>query len=1310
MPNLINNFISHPEENTTNIEIQYPLLAMEKGLLFHTLYDNSSSFYLSQGEVLLNNINSQSFWKAWQLVIQHYEVLRSCFVENTSGLMQQVVHSQVISTLRIVNLETLPLEQIEDAYQKILKQEIQTPFDLTSPPLMRLVLCQMPEKKYRFIWTYHHLLLDLRSAFRILDDAIRSYEAIHSQQSFTLTPLVSKHAILAQLPQLETTQAKTYWQERLKDYIRRDDLPFVGLRNHIPDTTVPLEYTFSVGKEPYLALKQFARQHRLTPSLVAHVAWGLTLCSYLNCDDIVFGSIRSLPYSLIKNSAGLFINNLPMRVRFNTETRIIDCLNDIREQHHQLKLHWSIALGDIQSWLGLSPGESLFNTCISFSTPEANSLIQKHMGDEFNQLQIKFRSNTHVPLMLEFFIQEGGLLGRFTQQPGLFSYDMLEHLSRQFNTVLNQLISNPQQKISKLSWLCFEDCQQLKLWNKTNVPFAECTLSSLLEQQTQRTPNQIAVQFEDKELSYHELNIQANKLGHWLRQQGIRTNTQVAVYMERCLELPVALLGIVKSGGAYVPLDPKFPFHRLSEMVIDSQTTVLLTTTKFATSALTIAKSLDLRIIYLDQEGVFNNCAATNLTHINHPHDDLYVIYTSGSTGKPKAVRNHHLAVAHQLLWMQKTIPLQANDLVLQKTTLSFDVAVWEFFWPWLVGARVILAPPDAQYDVEQLINIINQNKVTVLQFVPTQLDNFIQNNHVSSCDSLRYILSIGEALKQKTAATCLTLLPKATLHNLYGPTETTIASSYYRCKKNDPYNQVPIGRPIDNTQLLLLNRYQQLVPIGGVGELHIGGIGVAKGYLNQPELTTAHFIKRPSQSLIDNSPPKVFYKTGDLVAYSPAGILHFIGRIDNQVKRHGVRVELGEIEARLQQQDGIKQCAVVLQKGIDSECLIAYCIAADLPVPTADLYQQLAQYLPNSMIPTHFVWLPSLPLLANGKLDRAALPPVDDQHKPLKDTTSEANMNISEKLQAIWREVLRLNSVEMHDNLFAIGGDSISVIQIANKARAAGIEIYPKWIFKQPTLAGLSKLISAKKSDDLKLETKRPIQLSVNPSRDISPPNKQYKLKLSLALQSYGVKDIYPLSPTQRGILFHSMGKDSKLFYITQLSLTLTGELKLALFREAWEEVTTEIDLMKTAFFVQKNGEALQAVFNKIPLPIQFIDLRNIKHSVKIKTLNTHIKQDRLTPFLMDTPALFRLSLIALEKDRYIFLYTCHHIISDGWSINLLFKQVIARYFERKRILKNRWIIYFCPILTIFTNFATNPQKVPPFIGRNYLPNLTLQ
>jgi amino acid adenylation domain-containing protein len=606
--------------------------------------------------------------------------------------------------------------------------------------------------------------------------------------------------------------------------------------------------------------------------------------------------------------------------------------------------------------------------------------------------------------------------------------------------------------------------QLLVDWNDTRVdyPRDKC-VHQLFEEQVERTPDARAVVFEDQSLSYGELNRRANQLAHYLRKLGVGPDVLVGVCMERSLEMVIGLLGILKAGGAYVPLDPEYPKERLRYMIDDAHAPVLLTQQHL----LALFPQIDIRSICLDRDWNLIACeCAENVEEITGPHNLAYMIYTSGSTGKPKGVLNAHQGICNCLLWMQSEYQLNVDDAILQQTAFSFDVSVWEFFWPLLVGARLVLAKPGGHRDAAYLAKLITEQQITLVHFVPSMLRIFLEEPSAQGCCSLCNVICIGEALPYELQEQFFGLLP-ARLHNLYGPTEAAVEVTRWTCQRHDERAIVPIGRPIANTQVYILNNYLQPVPIGIPGELHIGGIQVALGYHNLPELTLEKFIADP----FTNDTHARLYKTGDSARYLPDGNIEFLGRIDHQVKVRGFRIELGEIEAVLSQHSAIRECMVVAHKNKNNEKqLVAYlALKAAQIVPVNELRSFLKSKLPEYMIPAAFVFLESFPLAPNGKVDRHALPPPDTSWLGSPDEFVAPQTPTEERLAAIWADLLGIDKISAHDNFFELGGHSLLAVRLfARIEREFGKKLPLSTLFEEATLEKLACLVTQESSPNL--------------------------------------------------------------------------------------------------------------------------------------------------------------------------------------------------------------------------------------------------
>ncbi len=581
------------------------------------------------------------------------------------------------------------------------------------------------------------------------------------------------------------------------------------------------------------------------------------------------------------------------------------------------------------------------------------------------------------------------------------------------------------------------------------IAYPEICLHSLIEQQVLETLNRVAVKFENNSLAFGELNERANQLAHYLRGEGVSADTLVGICVERSLEMVIGLLGIMKAGGAYVPIDPTYPADRLAFMITDADTPLLLTQDKLVAQLPTHGA----KVLRLDAdwekvaEFSTENPAIPDLT----PDHLAYTIYTSGSTGKPKGAMNSHRAIVNRLLWMQDEYKLTEDDVVLQKTPFSFDVSVWEFFWPLLTGAKMVVAKPEGHKDSSYLIDIITRENVTVMHFVPSMLSLFLADPDVSRCTSLRDVICSGEALSAAHRDSFFEKLPNANLHNLYGPTEAAIDVTYWACKREDGGHTVPIGRPVANTSIHILDENLNPMPVGETGELHIGGVQVARGYWNRPKLSAEKFIDTPYGKL---------YKTGDLARILPDGTVDFLGRIDFQVKLRGFRIELGEIEAAILAQPGVRDAVVLMREDTPgNKRLVAY-VVVDNP-SSLILHPSSFPTLPDYMIPSQFVYLCEIPLTPNGKRNRKALPAPSRERPNLETTFAEPRDALEIYLVNLWQETLDLAQVGIYDRFFELGGSSLQAARVVNKVKERlGEFIYVVSLFEAPTIAAYAAML----------------------------------------------------------------------------------------------------------------------------------------------------------------------------------------------------------------------------------------------------------
>jgi amino acid adenylation domain-containing protein len=770
-------------------------------------------------------------------------------------------------------------------------------------------------------------------------------------------------------------------------------------------------------------------------------------------------------------------------------------------------------------------------------------------------------------------------------------------------------------------------------WNQTRSNYGEARgLARLFEEQAERTPEAIALVFEKQELTYRELNLRADQLARYLRNRDVNPDSLVAVYLERSAEMVVALLGVLKAGGAYVPLDPMNPRARLTLILEDAGAAILLTQERLIEGL----PEHSSEVVCLDRDWKEIARASSDTPRQEITADNLaYVIYTSGSTGKPKGVMVSQGAIFNRLKWGQQAYPLGATDRVLQGAAFGFDFSVWEIFAPLCAGACLVIPPPWGHQDSALLVKLIAAEAITAVHFVPTLFQLFLEEPGVADCRSLKYIFSGGEALPAALQERCFDYF-EATLFNQYGPTEATIDATFWECRpgEGEP-TYVPIGRPIANTDVYLLDARVQPVPIGVPGELCIAGVGLARGYLNRPELTAERFMPHPFSS----ERGARLYRTGDLARYSVDGSIEFLGRLDHQVKLRGTRIELGEIESILTRHPEVKEAALaVCGEGLHEKLLVAYIVARHAEPPTVgELHSFLKERLPDHMIPSAFVTLNELPLTPSGKVDRRALPQPDHNRPALAESLVLPRTVVEEVLAGVWCKVLKLEQVGIHDNFFELGGHSLLVIQVISRVREAfHVDLPVRRVFETATIAELAEVIES----EMKTGLGRPIL-------PLLPSNRDSDLPLSFA--------------QQRLWFLHQLEPDSHAYNISE-ALRLLGQLNIVAMEQALNEIKRRHEVLRTSFG-QRAGEPVQVIAEAQAEPLLVIDLGHLPVDMRLEEARRLATIESQLPFDLEHGPLWRAQLLQLDPNEHVLLTTMHHIVFDAWSSAVFLRELTQLY-----------------------------------------------
>ena len=991
--------------------------------------------------------------------IDRHDSLRTSF-----ELEEPVQHIQPKLALELgfTDLTGLPDETREAELQQRAHAQGGTSLDLTRAPLSRIQLVRLREDSHVLVLTVSHLIVDGWSVGVLLHELKSLYAAQARGRPPDLEPALQFAEYRQVLKSVEyeaaAARSEVFWRRQFASIPPELELPVDRPR---PAQRSYRAARFSVQWTPefYQALKKSSARQGATLLNYLLAGFKVLLHRLNGQEDLVVGipAAGQIAGALqeVKGARALVghcVNLLPVRSTCRDDQPFADYLKGLKGTMLDAYEHQELTFGRLIQLLNFTRDPARVPLVpVTFNVDRASS------GLEIGGLAARVDELPRAALVFDLSVNvvdnDRDLVVHCDFNTDLFDRATIERWLGHYHRLLEGVMADPGGLVGRLPLLTEAERHRiLKEWNATAVDYPrDVCLHQLFEAQAARTPDAPAVRFENHQLTYRELDRRANQLAHFLRQRGVPPGGLVGICVERSLEMVVGLLGILKAGGAYVPLDPSYPADRLAFMLKDASTSVLLTQQHL----LRVLPPHDSRTICLDREW---NLIARESTAQPPACTDAgalaYMIYTSGSTGRPKGAMNTHRGIVNRLRWMQDEYQLTAADAVMQKTPFSFDVSVWEFFWPLLAGARLVVAAPGGHQDTAYLINLIGAQNITVMHFVPSMLRAFLDDAGAGKCVSLREVICSGEALPHDLQEAFYARLP-ARLENLYGPTEAAVDVTYWACPRQDDRRIVPIGRPVANTQTYILDANLQPLPVGLPGELHLGGVQVGRGYHNRPELTAEKFIPDP----FSPDPAARLYKTGDRARYLADGNIEYLGRLDHQVKMRGFRIELGEIEAVLGQHRAVREVVVVAREDIPGNKRLAAYLVTSSPAPEpAGLRDHLRKQLPEYMVPSVIIFLPKLPLTNSGKIDRNALPRPGQDRAELAAAYTAPSNDAEANLAEVWSQVLQLKQVGIHDNFFELGGHSLLALRVVSRLRQQlGIEVPLSTVFDTPTVAGMA-------------------------------------------------------------------------------------------------------------------------------------------------------------------------------------------------------------------------------------------------------------
>ncbi|MCC5661302.1 amino acid adenylation domain-containing protein [Nostoc sp. XA010] len=1211
---------------------QIPLSFAQTRLWFLDQFDTKSAAYnITEALRMTGALKVEVLHQSLNEVVRRHEVLRTTFV-TVEGQPTQVIYPSLILPLPIRDLSQLPETERQEEIQQLIITDAKQPFDLTQAPPIRAQLLRLADTEHLLLLNLHHIIADGWSMGVLVREVGALYQALSTGTS-PLPELSVQYADFAvwqrQWLQGEVLEEQlSYWKQQLAGS---------SVLNLPTDYPRPVVQTFNGKKEalelPKILLdelKVLAQRENVTLFMTLLAAFQVLLHRYSQQDDITVGSpIANRNRRELEPLIGMFVNTLVLRTDLGGNPSFSELLQRVREVAMSAYAHQDLPFEKLVEVLSErdTSRNPLFQ--VMFVLQNASTAALELPGLKLELMPVE-NETAMFDLTLNLEETASGITGYFEYNTDLFDAATIQRMVGHFQTLLFGIAANPMQQIGNLPLLTAIELEQLLVGQiEPDEEAVLATVHEMFEQQVARTPNALALTLENQSLSYAELNRRANQVAHYLQKQGVAPETLVGICMKRSLDLLVGLLGILKAGGAYVPLDPAYPSDRLALMLEDG-VSVLLTQERL----LLALPDTSAKVVCLDADWqTIAECSTLNPNHQVTADNLAYIIYTSGSTGRPKGVAIEHRSLARYTRTAAQAYQIEASDRILQFASISFDASAEEIYPCLTRGATLVLRTDAMLGSVPEFLQTCHRWGITVLN-LPTAYWHEITANleppTINLLATVRLVIIGGEqALPERLTKWQNSLSKSISLINTYGPTESTIVATMADISNST----ITIGRAIPHVQTYILDKWLQPVPIGVQGELYIGGAGLAREYLNQPELTAQKFILNPFSDFCNNPKSSRLYKTGDLARYNRDGNIEFLGRIDRQVKIRGFRIEIDEIETIFTRHPAVLEAAIIVVEDTGDKRLVAY-VALKQPAEQRELRDFLKQHLPTYMLPAAFVLLAALPHTPNGKIDRRALPAIDTLQIEREAIT--APRTITEQILAgIWADVLQ-TEVGIHDNFFELGGHSLLATQVISRLRKAfEIELPLRNLFEAPTIASLAESIEQMRRSEQGFH-----------DLPLVPVSRHQDLPLSFAQ-----KRLWLLEQLQPG----------NAAYHIPAAIQIQGQLNIPALAASFNEIIRRHEALRTVFIAEA-GNPVQVVIPSLNLELPIIDLSSLPEQREAEVLQL-ANEAAQQPFNLEQAPLLRISLLQLGEAEYILLLTMHHIISDGWSIGVFIREMAELY-----------------------------------------------
>ncbi|WP_205884540.1 MULTISPECIES: non-ribosomal peptide synthetase [Pseudomonas] len=1215
-----------------NIEAIYPLAPMQQGLLFHSLMHPGKGMYLLQYRhvMVLPQLDLQAFSQAWAQVVERHELLRTSFVWKQQKRPMQVVHKQVELPISYADWSDIDEAEQQARLEQLLAEERREGLDFTQAPLMRVRLFKLAPDTYQFVRSYHHILMDAWCFSIIMMDFLEGYRAAREGRRLALPKPRPYRDFIRWLEQQKPEDHQSFWQQRLAGFDTPTAFGF-GHPGRVVDAAEPVEDCVEhLSTEQTQGLQQAASGLGITLNTLVQGAWALLLARYSGNRDLLFGvTVAGRPVHMqgMDSIVGLFINSLPLRWSCDPQQPLGTWLKALQAENLSVREHESVSLAQIQGWSDVQR-QDLFQSLFVFENAPISASLRQ---GQLDYLISDMANRTHTNYPVTVVIVPGERLHlQLTYQTDWFLREEIEQMLRHLRTLLlnmgASLGNDAQTPLQHIGMLDAAEVAEQHAWASGGLAADTAQLQPLyverVQQQVRRTPERIAVVHGERSLSFDQLNRAANRLARHLRANGVQDGDLLALLDERGLDLVVMILATLKAGAGWLPLDPRNPPQRLAQVLTQSRSPLLLhgvQQAELAQQALQQMAQLPTALHY--EPAALSGYSDADLDIPVHGLSLAYCIFTSGSTGTPKGAMVAHAGMLNNILGKLPGLGLNEDDVIAQSAPQCFDISVWQTLAGLVLGARTVILGDCVMQNPEALAEAVARHGVSILEAVPSLMQSLLDAGLERT--ALRWVLATGEALPPALARRWFERYPGIPLMNAYGPAECSDDVAFHPLTErlDASRSSVPIGRATLNNRLYLLDSELQPVPRGAVGEIFVAGVGVGRGYMADPARTAAVFLPDP----IANDGSRL-YRTGDLARFLANGDLEYVGRTDHQVKIRGHRIELDEIEACLTRYPGVREAVLLARDDQQrAKVLVAYLVADPQPSIEA-LREFVTANLPPYMLPSAFMLLERMPLNANGKIDRKALPAPDFAAQSEARYVAPSSA-LQAQLAEAWQAVLGLSRVGIEDHFFELGGHSLLATQLIGQiGKLCGKDLPLRVVFERPTIATMAEWLEQQQAS----ETTTPKRL----------PRPQ-TLPLSFAQQRlWFLQQLQPHSPA----------------YNLAGAVRLSGDLHVADLHAAVQALVDQHEVLRTRF-VSDGGEPSQVILAQAELALPLIDVDSEAQ------LHALLRQDAMTPFCLDSAPLLRACLYRLGPQAHVLALNCHHIAADGWSLQLIIDGLCAHY-----------------------------------------------